>query len=820
MMRVPIRAAKAFRLAFAAFAWASSVLTESVAGTDGPTGGKGDKLQVSGVYPHLAVFSTNGECGIGAVVPWAGKLWMITYPPHATSGSADKLYEIDPQLNVTIRPESVGGTHACRLIHRESKQLVIGPYFIDAQGKVRACDLSKLKGRMTAVARHLTDPANKVYFFDMEGAIYEVDVHSLAVARRFEKPVPGWHGKGGYTAQGRLVIANNGEEAVGRTKHVYLAGSDARGPEDAGVLAEWDGRAWRIVERRQFTDVTGPGGIYGSPDDKSPLWSIGWDRRSVLLMLLDGGQWRRFRLPKASHCYDPRHGWYTEWPRIREAAPGKLMMDVHGMFYDFPAGFRAAQTGGIRPIASHLRYVPDFCHWNGRLILATDETSIMANPMAGQSQSNLWFGHMADLAAFGPRSGWGGPWSRDPIQAGQPSDPFLVAGFDQRVVHLAHDAASPVTFTLEIDVAGDGQWRPYQSLVVAARGYRFHVFPRDFAAQWIRVTADKDCTATAYFHYASPRDASQDSEAMFASLPKAADSAPVLAGLIRPAKHNRNLQFAARRVDAKSQQGGLSAPGYCEVDQSLTFTRPEKDRGDEVAKIAAIVQDFTVDEASVVMTRKSKSGQVRFRCRLPKGSPCYDQPFAAGWPRGIRECESERYLMNIHGTFYEMPRDSGLPLIKPVCSHGRQILDFCTWRGLLVLSGNLASARPDGHFFRAADGQAGLWFGAIDDLWRLGKPVGRGGPWHNTPVQAGAPSDPYLMTGYDKKRIELSHNADHEVIFTVEVDINHSEWKPYQTFVVRPGQTVDHTFPQGFQAHWLRVRSNRDCKATALLTYE
>lgn len=779
----------------------------------------GAKLQVSGVYPHLAVFSNNGECGIGAVVPWAGKLWMITYPPHATTGSTDKLYEIDPQLNMTARPESVGGTHACRLVHRESNQLIIGPYFIDAQGKVRACDLQKLRGRMTAVARHLTDPANKVYFFDMEGAIYEVDVHSLAVTLLFEKPVPGWHGKGGYTAQGRFVIANNGEDAVGRKKHAYLAGADAKGPEDAGALAEWDGKKWRIVERRQFTDVTGPGGIYGSPNDKSPLWAIGWDRRSVLLMLLDNGQWYRFRVPKASHCFDPRHGWYTEWPRIREIAPGKLMMDVHGMFYDFPPTFSAAQTGGIRPIASHLRYVPDFCHWNGRLIVATDETSIMANPMAGQSQSNLWFGQVSDLAGFGPRSAWGGPWSRDAVKAGQPSDPFLIAGFDERVVHLTHDCASPVTFTLEIDAAGDGKWIAFQSLEVAARGYRYYVFPKDFAAQWIRVKADKDCTATAYYHYASARDVSHDNAAMFASLPKATDSAPMTAGLIRPAKHNRNLQFLARSF-GKGSGSQPSAPQYLEVDQTLTFSTPEKDRSEEVAKIAKVSQDFAVDEASVVMTMKDKSGKVRFRCRLPKGDPCYDKPFVAGWPRGIRECESERFLMNIHGTFYEMPRDSGLPLIKPVCSHGRQILDFCTWRGLLVLSGTLASAKPDGHFFRTADGQAGLWFGAIDDLWRLGKPVGRGGPWHNTPVTSGEASDPYLMTGYDKKKIELSHDADRAVTFTVEVDINHGEWKLYKRFVVPAGKSVSHTFPQGFQAHWVRVRADQDCKATAMLTYE
>jgi pimeloyl-ACP methyl ester carboxylesterase len=75
--------------------------------------------------------SISGECGTGAVVPWAGKLWVITYGPHLPFGSSDKLYEISPDLQQTVRPESVGGTPANRMIHRESQQLFIGPYIID-----------------------------------------------------------------------------------------------------------------------------------------------------------------------------------------------------------------------------------------------------------------------------------------------------------------------------------------------------------------------------------------------------------------------------------------------------------------------------------------------------------------------------------------------------------------------------------------------------------------------------------------------------------------------------------------------------------------
>src|SRR3954447_4176983 len=96
-----------------------------------------EPVQISGIYPHLAMWNREGECGTGAVVPWADRLWVITYGPHLPRGSSDKLYEIDWQLHLTARPESVGGTPANRMIHRESNQLFIGPYIIDADRQVR-----------------------------------------------------------------------------------------------------------------------------------------------------------------------------------------------------------------------------------------------------------------------------------------------------------------------------------------------------------------------------------------------------------------------------------------------------------------------------------------------------------------------------------------------------------------------------------------------------------------------------------------------------------------------------------------------------------
>jgi len=748
---------------------------------------------ISGIYPHLAVFNSGGkECGIGAVVPWARRLWLITYPPHDTRGGPDKLWSIDAAGSLKAHPKSVGGTHAGRMIHRESNQLIIGPYFIDAAGRVRAADVkTKLIGRMTAVARHLKDPKNLVYMYDMEGAVYEVNVRTLAVKKLFARPVPGDHGKGGYTGQGRLIIANNGERRP-RKRGQY------------GVLAEWDGDRWRIVERKRFCDVTGPGGIYGSPDETSAVWAVGWDRRSVILKLLDARKWYTFRMPKASHTFDPIHGWYTEWPRIRRIAPDRLMMDMHGMFYDFPKGFCAADTGGIVPIASHLRYIPDFCEWNGRVVLAADDTSVMSNRLAGQSQSNLWFGKVSDLAGFGPRSGWGGVWMGDPVRADKPSDPFLIGGFARRVIHLAVGAkAGDVTFTLEIDVKGDGNWKAWKQITVPAGGYRYHVFAGGLKANWIRIRADRDCLATAYFHYASPAPAFEADGKLFASLAKASGRGAPVRGLVRPAAHNTNLQFVTRDG------------AYFEIDEKMNFRIPAEPRTDEVEKVARIKRDLRLDAASVIFTHKGR------RYRLPRGDVAYDKLTA----RGIRECVSERFLVNARGTFYELPRDSGghhpgIELIKPVCTHGRAVADFCTWRGLMVISGTVRGARPDGNYFASADGKAGLWFGHIDDLWQLGKPTGRGGPWKNTEVRRGKPSDPYLMTGYDRKRVELSHDAKAEVEFAIEVNFDHDGWHGYAKLSAGEGKTVAHVFPRGYNAHWVRVKSNKPCRATATFVYE
>ena len=221
----------------------------------------------------------------------------------------------------------------------------------------------------------------------------------------------------------------------------------------------------------------------------------------MLLKVRVNEVWSTYRLPKASHTFD--HTWCTEWLRIREVETERLLMDCHGMFYELPYHVYEGKVWGVRPIATHMRVVPDFCSWRGMLVLAGNQVTPIGdrNPFGGQPQSGLWFGKTDDLVQFGKPQGWGGPWWETPVEADVPSPPFLMTGFDKKVLHLAHSGDEGVTFTIEVDFLGNGTWKPYDQFGVVANGYVHHEFPDAFSAHWVRVTPSADCVATAYFVY-------------------------------------------------------------------------------------------------------------------------------------------------------------------------------------------------------------------------------------------------------------------------------------------------------------------------------
>ncbi len=765
------------------------------------------------------MFNDEGECGTGAVVPWAGRLWAVTYAPHSPKGSSDKLYEITPSLEQMVRPESIGGTPANRMIHRESDLLFIGPYVIDAKGGVRAIPYTTMFGRPTGNARHLTDPAGKIYCATMEEGLYEIDVKTLAVAELWadeqkkegrHADLPGYHGKGLYSGQGRIVYANNGD-------HAAAALRDPSVP--SGVLAEWNGKedVWTVVRRNQFTEVTGPNGILGAQDpEKDPIWAVGWDHRSLILQVLDGGKWSSFRLPKASHSYDGAHGWNTEWPRIRQVGDGDYVMTMHGMFWQFPGDFTAASAKAPVPLSSYLKVVGDFCEWQGKIVLGCDDTAkseflnkrkAKGEIRAPQSQSNLWFIDRAQLGKLGPAIGRGAVWMSENVAAGTVSDPFGVAGWDRRGLHLRNGGSSAVKIIVEAANAAGRDWTKLAEVKVERGGYAWMELKPADGQGWVRLRSERALTnVTAMFSFSNNDTRTDEGADIFDGL-AAAGASGAFDGTVRARPENkRDLYFLLR-------DGAVYS-----LDAALKLTRVESAESAEFERKSAAIPAGVLgaDAASVIFT--DDSGK---RWRLPRGSAAYDKDTMPS--RVCREVATERDLFNAYGTFFELPAENAGGFIKAraVSTHNRRISDYCSYRGILVMSGVSAEAAAGEHIVRSDDGKSALWVGAVDDIWKAGKPRGTGGPWSDTSVEAGKPSDPYLATGYDRKRVTLSHGGGEPVTMSVQADITGTgEWATVKDIVVPVGKPVEHTFPDAFTTYWFRVIADKSVTASAQFTYE
>lgn len=791
----------------------------------------------SGIYPSLAMFNNEGECGTGAVMPWCCRLWVITYGPHKPYGSSDKLYEITSDMMQTVRSESIGGTPANRLIHRESGQMFIGPYVIDGKGNVRVIPVSAMPGRLTGMSRSYTNPADKVVYATMEEGFYEVDVNTLAVntwfedgnvLRRkgiistFESPLlAGVHGKGFYMGQGVYVYSNNGDDAP-RAKY------DPR--IESGILAEYDGKSWKQIKRCQFTEVTGPGGIEGNANpDTDPIWALGWDYKSVLLGVRTAGSgWSFYRLPKASNSYDGAHGWNTEWPRIRNVGCGSdsfYLMTMHGMFWNFPRTFSSVNTAGLRPLTSYLKVIGDFCQWNGRLVFGCDDTAKseflnkrsakggIAGP--GQSQSNLWFTSLDQPYHTGTSDACGSVWQSETVESRTVSDPFLFAGWNNRTVWMKNSGSSDVKLTFEVDIDGRGTWTKAFTRKLK-HGCSDMVSMEKVAGEWIRVRAEGTSQLTVSFVYGDESSRRIVDRNLFEGMSKIGDK-QYSGGLIYALGDNRRTMGV---LSADISNGKMTSSSYYELDENMSLKK-----SDSKTDAAFIQQNVSIpknvvssDSSSYIVIDDKKR-----RWRLPKNSYMYDGLMENGLMRVCREVATERDLFNCGGTFFELPAENadGYAHIRPVCTHGLQINDYASYRGLQVMTGISPDAVAGEHIIKSDDGQCAVWAGAIDDLWKLGKPVGYGGPWFNTHVDSGKYSDPYLVSHYDKKTLTMEHKSDKTVTFTMEIDpTGDGIWMSYASWKVKPGEKMTVALPRGNFARWIRFVSDTDTTVTTWLKYE
>ena len=237
-----------------------------------------------------------------------------------------------------------------------------------------------------------------------------------------------------------------------------------------------------------------------------------------------------------------------------------------------------------------MKVIGDFCRWNDRLVFGCDDaaqneflnTRKAKGKVAGpaRSQSNLWFVEPQRIDQLGPAMGRGAVWLDEPVKRGEPSDAFLFGGFTQRSVHLAHQAETPMTFRFEMDHHGDGIWTLLQEITVPAAGYMWHAFDAKYEAEWIRITANSDCRATAWFEYRNadsrPSLRNQESQLLagdFAGLARAGQH-EVLGGLVRAGDRGVGLKILATRLEGVSSE----EVGYYELKPDLSLVRVESDQ--------------------------------------------------------------------------------------------------------------------------------------------------------------------------------------------------------------------------------------------------
>lgn len=785
---------------------------------------------ISGIYPHLSMWNSEGECGTGAVVPWAGKLWAITYGPHVVYESDDRLYEIDKNLDRIIRPESLGGTHANRLVHEASKQLVIGCYFIDEKGNVRAIDRKKMAGRLTGTARSQTDDKNKVFFATMEEGLYEVDVNTLDAREIIRdgnlKPHPdnadgkkpkssklhGYHGKGFYAGFGKLFYSNNGVRHKNVDKDPTLK---------SGALASWspDDKDWTPIRICQFTEITGKDGIKGSSaPDKTPLWSLGFDAKSVILMLCENGKWLSYRLPKASHSYDGSHGWNTEWPRIRDIGEDDFLMTMHGAFWKFPPNFDSEHARGIRMRSNYLKVVGDFCEWNGKIVLGCDDSAqkefYNKRPMKAEncspekSNSNLVFLDPEQLDKLGTPIGRGSVFLREDAVRGTLSEPMLVGGFSKRVLTLSCANKKPVRVAV-VSISADGS-KSSKTVEISESAPKFETLDSD--AEWAQIEALDDVySLTAHFDLSSPEKRKNQPSTEFDGIARIENGADSVA-LMRSTA-DKTLAIVALR---KNKSGGFDEIGTYALDTNLNLKAAKLDAktADAVRSTMIKPEGVSFDGGSVLVVEDGK------RYRLPLDRRFLNMPPNA---RVAREVATERDLFNCGGTFYELPARNaqGMAKIRPIASHPFAVFDYASFCGLMFISGmSDTPAANNPHVIVSDDGKFSLWAGSIDDLWKLGKPVGEGCAWQNQAVENGSVSDPFLLTGYDKKTLKIS--SENDVKIAVEIDVDGTGlWLEYGVIDVKGGEAFEKLMPENFSGYWVRFRALGESPSiTASLLYE
>jgi hypothetical protein len=452
-------------------------------------GGRGTR-QVVGVPGKWTAGQPVSEAGIGAVIPWANKLWFCTYPDENANGRGTGLWSMDESLVPNLVAET-NVTSAARATLAD--KLFIGVHCIDAAGNVSPITGFGATDRIAAYAKLVG--SSSLWAWTMDGNIWTVNTTTLVATQAgLTNPY------GSLPGALNIVGQPHGKAMWGHPQGRYLFVT-LNGNAPDGRLGIYDTQTgtWTDVDTGHNSWIE----VSGTVDGNGHVFATGTDGLSANLWVFEGSAFNatptKYRIPMPSE--QMKYKWQQEWQRIRAVETERFLMDLHGGFFQlspFLSGTDVAANDmpRIEPIARHMRTIPDYCFWNGYLVLAGNQaTPQSANKYSnvGQPQSGLLLTTLDDIWSWGKPTGTGHWYKNASVGSGATSQKMLMRGYDKKSLHLANGTATSLNVKVLVYTLSNTAFE-YSTITVPANSYVHHEFPTGFSADWVALQPQAACT--------------------------------------------------------------------------------------------------------------------------------------------------------------------------------------------------------------------------------------------------------------------------------------------------------------------------------------
>lgn len=439
------------------------------------------------------------EGGVGALMPWNDRLYFTTYPSENGYGAGLGLHSIGagettPRLEAETNCVDVG-----RLVHTETKTLFIGRHKITAAGVITALTGIDAGDRVCGFARHPLALTTKVVALTMSSAsanrtsrIYEITVATGAAVQVADASTAGLSGQtdsGQHfkTIHAAINATDSSKSRLYVVNNRFLPGSNLSvvNPSTWG----WAGISAANSFPGSWINV---GGSYMG-ENGNTVFATGIDSKSAVLWLLDGDDSTitpgKYRLPLAS--WSQFHRYQQEWMRLRQVSTERMVLDLHGTWYDvspYLAGAATVALGGlprIRALSRHYNTYPDFCIFDGMLALAYNGSTPQGTefPDAGQPQAGIIFRDIEDITRGAKPDGKGWWFKAEAVSNGTESDRMVVRGYDRIGCQFVNGTATPID--VDVKVYESSITYVERTVTVPANGGTHFEYSSGFGADFI-----------------------------------------------------------------------------------------------------------------------------------------------------------------------------------------------------------------------------------------------------------------------------------------------------------------------------------------------